>query len=92
MSVLNAVSPTDSNYYDSINITGENLDTILDCPEEEEYESQKKYGKMFLNSSYSHSRRGEKGPNNRQIPKRGPISTGSSTSTSPKTRASVDFS
>ena len=51
------VNMTDSNYYDSINITDENLDTILDCPEEEEYESQKKYGKMFLNSSYSRSKR-----------------------------------
>lgn len=50
-------SELDSKYYDSINITGENLDTILDCPEEEEYESQKKHGKIFLNSSYSHSRR-----------------------------------
>ena len=56
---LTKANESESRYYDSINVTGENLDTILDCPEEEEYESQKKPGKMFLNSSYSHSRREE---------------------------------
>jgi hypothetical protein len=32
---------------DTINVTDENLDTILDCPDEEDYESKQKSTKIF---------------------------------------------
>lgn len=36
--------------------SNQNLDTIMDCPEEEDYESQTRGAKVFMNCSYSKSR------------------------------------